>query len=134
MIVIKSDIKSENIISKAAEISAVTSNPFVAGMSLVTGFTVGESTEYLSSFPLLETVDKLDYGQSIAIFSRTGSGKTTAMLSVISALVKHETMEMGGWSTPDVYKNVYQETFDSERRKADSIIDEYWNKVIEQES
>lgn len=43
-------------------------------------------------------------------------------------------MEMVGLSTPDVYKNVYQETFDSERRKTDSIIDEYWNKVMEQES
>ena len=43
-------------------------------------------------------------------------------------------MEMGGWSTPEVYKNVYQETFDSERRKADSIIDDYWRKNIEQEN
>lgn len=92
MILINSNIESKKIINKASEISAVTSNPFIAGMSLVTGFTVGKSTEYLSSFPLLETVDKLDYGQSIAIFSRTGSGKTTAMLSVISALVKHETI------------------------------------------
>ena len=55
---------------------------------------------------------------------------TAAMLNV----PEKYAMEMGGWSTPDVYKNVYQETFDSERRKADSIIDEYWNKVIEQES
>lgn len=39
-------------------------------------------------------------------------------------------MEMGGWSTPDVYKNVYQETFDSERTKADSVIDAYFNGII----
>lgn len=39
-------------------------------------------------------------------------------------------MEMGGWSTPDVYKNVYQETFDSERNKANGIIDDYFNKVV----
>ena len=39
-------------------------------------------------------------------------------------------MEMGGWSTPDVYKNVYQETFDSERNKADGIIDDCFNKVV----
>lgn len=39
-------------------------------------------------------------------------------------------MEMGGWSTPDVYKNLYQETYDSERTKADNVIDDYFNGII----
>ncbi len=54
---------------------------------------------------------------------------TAAMLNV----PEKYAMEMGGWSTPDVYRNVYQETFDSERQKADSMIDDYWNGIIEQE-
>ena len=54
---------------------------------------------------------------------------TAAMLNV----PEKYAMEMGGWSTPDVYKNVYQETFDSERKKADSIIDDFWSKIIEEE-
>lgn len=51
---------------------------------------------------------------------------TAAMLNV----PEKYAMEMGGWSTPDVYKNVYQETFDSERTKADSVIDAYFNDII----
>lgn len=54
---------------------------------------------------------------------------TAAMLNV----PEKYAMEMGGWSTPDVYRNVYQETFDSERRKADSLMDNYWNSIIEQD-
>lgn len=45
---------------------------------------------------------------------------TAAMLNV----PEKYAMEMGGWSTPDVYKNVYQETFDGERLKADGLMDE----------
>lgn len=52
---------------------------------------------------------------------------TTAMLNI----PEKYAMEMGGWSTPDVYKNVYQETFDSERNKADSVIDGYFNEIIQ---
>ena len=52
---------------------------------------------------------------------------TAAMLNV----PEKYAMEMGGWSTPDVYKNVYQETFDSERNKADSVIDGYFNEIIQ---
>lgn len=51
----------------------------------------------------------------------------TAMLNI----PEKYAMEMGGWSTPDVYKNVYQETFDSERNKADSVIDGYFNEIIQ---
>lgn len=52
---------------------------------------------------------------------------TTAMLHI----PEKYAMEIGGWSTPDVYKNVYQETFDSERNKADSVIDDYFNGIIQ---
>lgn len=52
---------------------------------------------------------------------------TTAMLHI----PEKYAMEMGGWSTPDVYKNVYQETFDHERIKADNVIDDYFNGIIQ---
>lgn len=54
---------------------------------------------------------------------------TAAMLNV----PEKYAMEMGGWSTPDVYKNVYQETFDSERTKADGVIDNYFKGIVESE-
>lgn len=54
---------------------------------------------------------------------------TAAMLNV----PEKYAMEMGGWSTPDVYKNVYQETFDGERLKADGLMDEYFNRIIDSE-
>ena len=55
---------------------------------------------------------------------------TTAMLNI----PEKYAMEMGGWSTPDVYKNVYQETFDSERIKADVAVDTYFNSIISNEN
>lgn len=51
---------------------------------------------------------------------------TTCMLNI----PEKYAMDMGGWSTPDVYKNIYQETFDSERAKADNAIDDYFNSII----
>ena len=39
-------------------------------------------------------------------------------------------MERGGWSTDSVLKSVYQQTFSSERKKIDSMIDSYFNSVI----
>ena len=39
-------------------------------------------------------------------------------------------MERGGWSTDSILKSVYQQTFSSERKKIDKIIDSYFNGVI----
>ena len=39
-------------------------------------------------------------------------------------------MERGGWSTDSVLKSVYQQTFSSERKKIDSMIDSYFNSII----
>lgn len=43
-------------------------------------------------------------------------------------------MERGGWSSPDVLKSVYQETFAADRDIADAKIDEYFNNVIHPEN
>ncbi|MCR5706838.1 MAG: site-specific integrase, partial [Ruminococcus sp.] len=39
-------------------------------------------------------------------------------------------MERGGWSTDNVLKSVYQQTFSSERRKIDKMIDGYFNGIV----
>ncbi len=39
-------------------------------------------------------------------------------------------MERGGWSTDSILKSVYQQTFTSERKRVDSVIDDYFNGVI----
>lgn len=39
-------------------------------------------------------------------------------------------MERGGWSTDNILKSVYQQTFSDERKKVDKIIDGYFNSVI----
>lgn len=42
-------------------------------------------------------------------------------------------MERGGWSTDNVLKSVYQQTFSSERIRVDSIIDSYFNEIIQRD-
>ena len=39
-------------------------------------------------------------------------------------------MERGGWSTDNILKSVYQQTFSSERIKVDQKIDNYFNDII----
>lgn len=55
----------------------------------------------------------------------------------LNASVMHElgvpdkyAMERGGWSTPDVLRNIYQHTFDDKRREIDEIIDKYFEGLL----
>lgn len=41
-------------------------------------------------------------------------------------------MERGGWSTDNILKSVYQQTFSNERVRFDEVIDGYFNSVIRQ--
>ena len=41
-------------------------------------------------------------------------------------------MERGGWSTDNILKSVYQQTFSAERVRFDEIIDGYFSSVIQQ--
>jgi hypothetical protein len=39
-------------------------------------------------------------------------------------------MERGGWSTDNILKSVYQQTFSTEREKVDDLIDKYFSGII----
>lgn len=41
-------------------------------------------------------------------------------------------MERGGWSTDNILKSVYQQTFSNERVRFDEVIDSYFSSVIRQ--
>ena len=43
-------------------------------------------------------------------------------------------MERGGWSTDNILKSVYQQTFSSERERVDDLIDKYFNDAIAAEN
>ena len=43
-------------------------------------------------------------------------------------------MERGGWSTDNILKSVYQQTFSAERVKVDAIIDNYFNSIVKPKS
>ena len=43
-------------------------------------------------------------------------------------------IERGGWSTEYVLKNVYQQTFSSEKKRVDNLIDDYFNKIVSKDS
>jgi integrase len=38
--------------------------------------------------------------------------------------------ERGGWKTDNIMKNVYQQTFSSERRNVDRLINDYFEENI----
>ena len=52
----------------AAEIANV-KNPMLASLCLITGSTLGGSKEYLTSIINAKDVDKLEYGESLCVFS-----------------------------------------------------------------
>ena len=41
-------------------------------------------------------------------------------------------MERGGWATNTTLKNVYQHTFDEERRKVDEQIDGFFQSLLDE--
>lgn len=43
-------------------------------------------------------------------------------------------IERGGWSTEYVLKNVYQQTFSSERQRIDNLIDDYFSSIVDEKS
>ena len=42
-------------------------------------------------------------------------------------------MERGGWSTDNILKSVYQQTYTSERERVDDMIDKYFQDIINSE-
>ncbi|MDY4413775.1 MAG: hypothetical protein SPE43_05340 [Ruminococcus sp.] len=76
--------------TSSIELTANINNPLFSALSLVTGYELGESDEYLVSIINGKDVDKLEYGESVCIFSPTGSGKTNAIVQIAYTLEKQE--------------------------------------------
>ena len=92
----------------AAEIANV-KDPMLASLCLITGSTLGGSKEYLTSIINAKDVEKLEYGESLCVFSPTGSGKTKAMELIITALswqtaayAKHSCSRI--WSNARIFR------------------------------
>jgi len=52
-----------------------------------------------------------------------------SVMSLLNIPEKY-ALERGGWKTPAVMKNIYQSTFDAGRVQADSIMDNYFNRIV----
>lgn len=76
--------------SSAKELTAAALTPLIAGMGVVTGYTLGESNQYLSSILTTEDIDKLESGSSIAVFSPTGVGKSWTIEKIALDLARHK--------------------------------------------
>lgn len=72
------------------ELTENITDPMLASLSLVTGYKLGNSDEYLTSVINRKDVDELEYGESLCIFSPTGSGKTKAIKQISETLVGQE--------------------------------------------
>jgi integrase len=79
------------------------------------------------------------YGQFTRLMAKNGIKMTfhdlrhlNASIMLMLNIPDKYAMERGGWSTDSVLKSVYQQTFSSERLKVDGVIDEYFNKIINQ--
>lgn len=51
--------------------------------------------------------------------------------SVMLGVPDKYAMERGGWSTDNILKSVYQQTFSSEREKMDDKIDSYFSGIVD---
>lgn len=91
MTIINPELLSYTDIDKSIqELTENITDPMLASLSLVTGYTLGNSDEYLTSIINGKDVDKLEYGESLCIFSPTGSGKTKAIEQMASTISKNE--------------------------------------------
>ena len=81
------------------------------------------------------------YKKWIACQKKAGIGPITfhdlrhvnASVMAILHIPDKYAQERGGWKTDHVMKQVYQNTFSSERRKVDNIIDAYFDKAMQHE-
>ena len=90
MIIYPVNINPDDAFASSGELTSNINNPLLSAMSLITGYKLGESDEYLVSIINGKDIDILEYGESICIFSPTGSGKTKAIEQIIFALEKQE--------------------------------------------
>ncbi len=84
------DMTLDDVIASSRELTENIKNPLLASMCFTTGYTIGNSREYLTSVFSVKDVDKLKDGESICIFSSTGSGKTKAIEQITLNMSKAE--------------------------------------------
>lgn len=75
MIIYPVNINPDDAFSSSGELTSNINTPLLSAMSLITGYKLGESDEYLVTIINGKYIDMLEYGESICIFSPTGSGK-----------------------------------------------------------
>lgn len=89
-IIIPASMNLAYVTESAKELTENINSPPLASFSLVTDYKFGNAGEYLISIINGETVDELEYGESICIFSPTGSGKTKAIEQISETLSRQE--------------------------------------------
>ncbi len=90
MIIYPVNINPDDAFASSGELTSNINNPLLSAQSLVTGYKLGKSNEYLISIISGKDIDKLEYGESVCIFSPTGSGKTKAVEQIVFTLEKQE--------------------------------------------
>jgi len=90
MIIYPANMNPDDIKVSSGELTANINKPLLSALSLVTGYKLVESNEYLISIISGKDIDKLKYGESVCIFSPTGSGKTKAVEQIVFILEKQE--------------------------------------------
>ncbi|MCM1507899.1 MAG: DEAD/DEAH box helicase family protein [Ruminococcus flavefaciens] len=88
--VIPSNMTPNQLTFSVNELTENINNPILASLSLVTSYELGNSNEYLTSIINGKDIDTLKYGESICIFSPTGSGKTKAIEQISLTISKNE--------------------------------------------
>ncbi len=78
MLIVPDGIDDDKIKILAKELCAFNLSLLIAGVSLATEYSLGESDQYLTSIFNAEDVNHLETGNAIAIFCPTGAGKTIA--------------------------------------------------------
>ena len=80
---------------------------------------------------------KIVYGRFKKIVLQNGIDMTfhdlrhlNASIMLMLGVPDKYAMERGGWSTDNILKSVYQETFSSERKRVDKMVDGYFNEII----
>ena len=80
----------DDAIASSRELIENIKNPMLASIGFTTGYTIGDSKEYLASIINGKDVSNLKDGESICIFAPTGSGKTKAIEQLALNVSKDE--------------------------------------------
>lgn len=87
-IVVPTGTDLQAVQASVEELTSTMLSPYTAGMSMVTGYRLGESEQYLNSILTAEDVDKLEYGSAIAVFCPTGAGKSWTVERIALSISK----------------------------------------------